>query len=145
MKEYFTVIPAVHLFLVKNDQILLMRRFNTGYEDGNYSVPAGHLNGMESASQAMIREAVEETNIQIQPEDLTMVHVMHRTTNQGERIDFFFVCSKWKEEITINEPDKCDDLAWFKANLLPSNTVGYVKSAIEHFMNGKSFSEHGWE
>jgi 8-oxo-dGTP diphosphatase len=144
MEERFMVIPAVHLFLVKNDQILMLRRFNTGYEDGNYSVPAGHLNGLESATEAMIREAAEEVNIQINPEDLTMVHVMHRITHQGERIDFFFACKQWKDEIKINEPDKCDDLAWFKATILPGNTVGYVKTAIKHFLDGKHFSEHGW-
>ncbi len=144
MTERFTVIPAVHLFLIKNNEILLLRRFNTGFEDGNYSVPAGHLDGLETATAAMIREAAEEINIHIEPKDLTMVHVMHRITPQGERVDFFFACTQWKDEIKINEPDKCDDLGWYKAAILPSNMVPYVKSAIEHFLNHESFSEHGW-
>ena len=144
MKEYFTVIPAVHLFLIKNEQILMLRRFNTGYEDGNYSVPAGHLDGLETATAAMIREAAEEINIQIAPQNLTMVHVMHRITNQGERIDFFFSCSQWKDEIKINEPDRCDELSWHFMQFLPSNTVSYVRSAIKHYKNKQFFSEHGW-
>ncbi len=41
--ERFTVPVSVHVFLTKDDDILLLRRCNTGYEDGNYSVPAGHL------------------------------------------------------------------------------------------------------
>ena len=144
MEDRFSLLAAVHLFLIRNDQILMLRRFNTGYEDGNYSVPSGHLNGNETATQAMIREAAEEINIQIDPEDLTMIHVMHRLAAQGERIDFFFYCGKWEDEIKINEPDKCDDLTWYPIRILPSNTVEYVKSTIEHFIKKEPFSEHGW-
>ncbi|MGD8997230.1 MAG: NUDIX hydrolase, partial [Anaerolineae bacterium] len=47
MTERFKLVSAVHLFLVRDGQVLLLRRSNTGYEDGNYSVVAGHLNGDE--------------------------------------------------------------------------------------------------
>ena len=43
----FKLIVAVHLFLLRNDEIILLRRFNTGYEDGNYSLIAGHIDGNE--------------------------------------------------------------------------------------------------
>ena len=44
---HFKFKSAVHLFLIQDDKILLLRRYNTGYEDGNYSVIAGHLAGGE--------------------------------------------------------------------------------------------------
>ncbi|MFH0856765.1 MAG: NUDIX hydrolase, partial [bacterium] len=47
-KERFKVIPAVYLFLEEDGKILLLRRFNTGYEDGNYAFVSGHLDGGES-------------------------------------------------------------------------------------------------
>lgn len=55
----FTLIAAVHLFLLDGDKVLLSRRFQTGYEDGNFSVPAGHLDGNETIHEAMIREALK--------------------------------------------------------------------------------------
>ena len=89
MKERFKIIPTSHLFLIKNNKILLLRRFNTGYEDGNYSVVAGHLDRNETFAQAMTREAKEEAGIDIKPGDLEVVHVMHRKQPNEERIDFF--------------------------------------------------------
>ena len=58
--ERFKLVVAVHLILIENGKILLLRRYNTGYEDGNYSLVAGHIDGNESVIQAMQREALEE-------------------------------------------------------------------------------------
>ena len=56
----FAVRVAAHFFLVRDRKILLLRRQNTGYEDGKFSVVAGHLDGDEEVSAAMVREAREE-------------------------------------------------------------------------------------
>ena len=145
MAHRFTLIPAVHLFLIKNDQILLLRRFNTGYEDGNYSVPAGHLDGNEAATKAMVREAQEETGITLQPEALQLAHVMHRRKPAEERIDFFFTARNWRGDPHIMEPHKCDDLSWFPLNQLPHNTVPYVRSAINNYLHNQIYSGYGWQ
>src|SRR4051812_27606999 len=62
-RDWFKMVVAVHLFLLRDDQVLLLRRQNTGYEDGNYSVIAGHVEGGEEIKAAMIREAREEAGI----------------------------------------------------------------------------------
>ena len=38
-----TNIPASYLVLMKENKVLLLRRFNTGYQDGNYSMITWHL------------------------------------------------------------------------------------------------------
>lgn len=137
------MVVAVHLFLLKDNQILLSRRFQTGYEDGNYSLPAGHVEANESVVQALIRETREEIGISLRPENLLPAHVMHRLTDR-ESIDFFFACQKWTGKPVNTEPEKCDELSWFSIDALPSNIVGYVKKAILHYQAGRYYSELGW-
>ena len=139
----YGLVAAVHLFLFRDKKILLSCRANTGFQDGNYSVPAGHLENCETATQAMVREAVEEVCITINPEDLKVIHVMQRKSTQS-RIDFFFTTPKWQGEPVIGEPDKCSDLGWFPLNDLPENMVPYVRFAIENHQNEVLYSEFGW-
>ncbi|MCL2350316.1 MAG: NUDIX domain-containing protein [Defluviitaleaceae bacterium] len=146
MSKHFQLLCAVHLILADGENILLSRRFNTGYEDGNFSLVAGHLNGGETAKGAMIREAREEAGIIICPNDLDIVLVMHRRVPETgqERIDYFLRSETWQGEIMNNEPDKCDLLEWHDANLLPKNIVQYVARAISRHLNGVVFDSFGF-
>lgn len=142
-RQYFKLISAVHLFLVRDGKILLARRFSTGYEDGNYSVIAGHLDGDEEVIAAMIREAREEAGIELASEDVRVVGVMHRKSND-ERVDFFLAAERWSGELRNCEPHKCDELRWCELDNLPENMVLYVRRALENYRAGRWFDSFGW-
>ncbi len=131
---------TVHLFFIRDDQILLSRRLNTGYRDGDYSVPAGHLEGGESVVAAGCREALEEVGVALAEDDLAFTGVMHRIEDE-ERVDFFFVVRSWPTEPINNEPAKCDDIRWFRLEALPSNTVPYVRQAISNHLQRRPYDE----
>lgn len=139
----FKLIPEVHLVLFKEGKILLSQRQNTGYEDGNYSLVAGHLEGDETVTSAMSRETMEEANLDIPTNHLELAHIMHRK-DKDERMSFFFTARVFQGKPTNMEPDKCSDLSWFTVNSMPSNTIPYVKSAIESIISGEIYSEFGW-
>ena len=139
----FTAPVAVHLFLIEENRILLLRRFNTGYEDGNYSLVAGHIDGGEELKVAMIREAREEAGIEISPSNLSVVGVMHVMTDK-EYVSFFLEAVEWSGQVVNAEPDQCDDLGWFDVDSLPNNTIPYVKRAIENCLTGVWFDRYGW-
>lgn len=140
-------IPASYLTLMKDNKVLLLRRFNTGYEDGKYSMVAGHVDNGETFTQCIIREAQEEAGIILKPEDVEVVHVMQRnsqTTKNNDRVDVFFIARQWQGEVQNKEPHKCDDLSWFDLDHLPDNVILYIKQALEGMKNGIWYSEHGW-
>lgn len=144
MVERFKLIPEVHVFLVRNSQVLLLKRFNTGCEDGKYSVLAGHMDGNEEVKAAGIREAREEAGITICAEDMAVVGVIHRR-HFDERISFFLSAGKWSGEVVNVEPDKCDDLSWFDFDNLPPNMIPYVRRALQNYREGTWFDSFGWE
>ena len=139
----FKALVAVHLFLIREEHILLLRRYNTGYADGQYSVIAGHLDGNEEVKTAMIREAWEEAGIEIDPFQLQVVGVMHRKAGD-ERIDFFLAATQWVNEIINKEPHKCDELAWYPLDALPDTTIPYIRTAITNYRQGRWFDSFGW-
>jgi 8-oxo-dGTP diphosphatase len=141
MRARFPV--TVHLFFFREQQILLSRRFKTGYRDGDYGVPSGHLEGGETVTAAAAREALEEVGVQIADEDIVFSSVMHRREDD-ERVDFFVHVRAWRGEPFNMEPDKCDDLRWVDIQTPPANTVPYVRRAIQNHLQDVRFDEFGW-
>ena len=148
MRTKFPV--TVHLLFFRENQILLLRRFNTGFEDGNYSVPAGHLDGGETVRMAAAREAFEEIGVHIEIENIAFATVTHRKSEDtlvgtGERVDFFVQVKAWDGEPFNAEPEKCDELRWYDLDALPENTIPYVRKAIQNYLDGNPFDEFGWD
>lgn len=134
----------VYLLLCQGDELLLSLRQNTGYEDGNFGLVAGHVETGESATNAMVREAKEEIGICLIPDDLEVVHTMYRRSDR-ENVDFFLTCRTWTGSIANCEPERCASVQFFPKTALPENTVEYVKLALEHIAKGVRYSEVGWQ
>ncbi|MBP6005432.1 NUDIX domain-containing protein [Candidatus Saccharibacteria bacterium] len=144
-KERFKLIPAVYLVLRRGDEVLLLRRANTGYQDGKYGLVAGHLDGDELGTTAMVREAKEEAGIDIDPANLRFVHVAHRLSRNQvgqERIDLFYELREWQGKIINAEPEKCDDLSWFDIKDLPENMLPFVRRVLTDIAQGVNYSEY---
>ncbi|MCP5082135.1 MAG: NUDIX domain-containing protein [Alphaproteobacteria bacterium] len=143
MTDRFKLIGEVHLILEQKSSVVLLRRFQTGYEDGNYSLVAGHLDGDEPAKVGMMREAREEAGISVDPSALEFVHLMHRERGD-ERMALFFRCTSWQGTVHNAEPHKCDDLSWFAYGALPDNLVPYIGHALACVRRGETYSEFAW-
>ncbi|TJY42451.1 NUDIX domain-containing protein [Cohnella pontilimi] len=135
---------AVYLLFYKDNEVLLLKRQNTGFEDGKWSVVAGRMDGREEVKLAAIREAKEEAGVDIDPNDLSVVGVTHRKTIDSEWIDFYLTVHKWSGSITNVEPHKCEELRWFKTKELPDNMIEYVRRAVVREHTEMWFGSVGW-
>jgi len=134
---------GVHVLLEAEGRILLMRRAGTGFFDGLYSLPGGHVEAGESVTMAAQREALEELGVALPQGDLATVGVMHRLSDTN-RIDFFVRPARWAGRPVIGEPDKCDDLAWFARDDLPDGVVPYIRRALLTPLAEPWVIEDGW-
>jgi len=138
----FGLIADLHLILRQDGRILLGLRRNTGFADGLYHLPAGHLEPDESIAAGAAREAREELGIDIRLADLELVHTMH---HRSGRVAFFFEVRAWSGEIGNAEPEKCERLDWLPSGSLPANSVRYVRMALDRIRSGQHFSTLGWD
>ncbi len=135
MTQKHQVHVASYIIFRRDNQILLMRRANTGYEDGKYSLPSGHIEAGEFPDAAAIREAQEEVGVKIL--DLIFKLVLYSDDNY---VCFFFEAIRWEGEIRNCEENKCDDLDWFEIDNLPKNIAPEVKTGLENFLQKRYYS-----
>ena len=137
-------LPIVaHVFLLRDEMVLLQRRQGTGFEDGNYGLVGGHIEGGESIRATAVRECREEIGIAVDPADLEPLGVVHYTGHSGEGVDFFFAARRWNGDPALVAD--ADDLRWCHPDDLPTNTIPFVRRAIaRHLLGGRWFDEDGW-
>lgn len=143
MKEMFK--SAVHMIIMNNDKLLIQKRKGTKLWPGYYALPAGHIDVGENQYEALVREAKEELNIEINPKDITNSYVVLRRNYfeiDGKKlepyIDYYFEISKYQGVPSIVEQDKCDELIWADINDLPNPFINYEGD----FLSDKSITTY---
>lgn len=134
--DRYLVVPAAYVVLRRDDgRVLMLLREGTGWMDGHWAVPAGHVEAGESVQTAALREAREEVGVTIDAGDLEPLTVMHRSQQTGdpidERVDFFFTTSRWSGEPRLMEPGKAAGLDWFALDDLPDPVVPHERLVLD--------------
>lgn len=133
------------MLLFDGDDVLFLQRAGTGYADGQWSVPAGHVELGENASAAAIRECAEEVGVEIAPAHLKLALTQHKRDpiDGDERVDLFFRASDFAGEPRNLEPHKCAGLKWAAPKDMTA-VVGYVRHALDRIEHGETYAEYGW-
>jgi 8-oxo-dGTP diphosphatase len=144
-KKRHQLSASVFVMLVRDGKVCMLRRQGTGWMDGSFSIPAGGLDAGETVQAAAIREAHEEVDVRIAPDNLRYVHTLHSNTNGNTWLGHFFQTTRWDGTATLREPDKHADLQWRPIDDLPPDTIPYVRQAILAVAAQKPYSEYGWD
>ncbi len=138
-----TIIPAVYIIFRDGNKVFLLRRFQTGWRDGEYTFPSGHLDGKESLKQAAVREVQEEVGVSVEPKDLKLVHVTHHIADEGdhERMDFYFEVGSYDGTLKNNEPHKCDDVGWFDLDNLPEKIIPTMRESLPGILQEQNYTD----
>ena len=135
---------ALLLLLNTNKEVLLLRRINTPFSSGYYSLPGGKIELGESAIKTIIREAKNSLGLETTDKNIKCVHVMHRKCNDPEFFSCVFRLTCLESKPVNHEPDRHDDMQWFTLDNLPANIIPAHHHAINMIQKNIFYSEHGW-
>ncbi len=119
---------------------LFLLRHGTGFFDGYWSLPGGHVEAGESLLQAAARELAEELGIRAAAADLRPVAVIHRASDTN-RIEFLFELTSWEGHVRLAEPHRCAELSW--ALVPPQPLVPYL-ACLWSELGRRWWFEIGW-
>ena len=151
MEEKFRTKSAVMVMLIRKnnkgeEEILLQKRQNTGYKDGYWDFSAsGHVEKNESMKQAVVREAKEELNVDIELKNVHFITMIHKYSDDDIYYNGFFKVTNWNNNPIVNEPEKCSEIKWFKLDSIPEKTIEDRIDAINNYKKNIPYSEIGWE
>ena len=133
---------VTHMLLFRDGgELLLLRRANSGYLDGYYVMPGGHVQSGETICAAAVRECAEETGLLISPDQVRPLAVLPYLNPAAQGVDFVMGADGWTGEPCINEPERFDDLLWARPDALPAKSAPYLPKLLAMISQGDWFHE----
>ena len=126
--------------VVLNDhgEVLVQRRSDNGY----WGLPGGLLDVGESIEQCVIREVLEETGLQVTVDRLMGVYsdpMQHALMSYPDRVvqtvTVCFRCRRESGELAVS--NESTELAYFRVDRLPANTLVVHRSVIADTLSGR--------
>jgi 8-oxo-dGTP pyrophosphatase MutT (NUDIX family) len=117
--------PGVTAVILTSDGVLLQRRS----DNGRWGLPGGSVEAGESVTEAVVREVLEETGLNVQPMRLVGVYsapaigqvVTYPDGNVIHYVSSSFECELLGGTLAVNEESL--ELRWFPPDALPDDLM----------------------
>lgn len=127
------------LLVVKGDMILLGKR-KAAHGTGQYGGPGGHMEGMETFEEAVIREKDEEAGEELILKNLKFLCVTNlRKYAPKHYVDIGMVAEWAGGEPKVMEPEKLESWNWYPIDKLPQPLFGCMENYIEAYHTGRTY------
>ncbi len=128
---------VAHVVLIRRapePQIFLQRRAGTGFLDGFYGLPGGHLEAGELPSEAARRECQEETGVSVLALEPRCVLPYRYRGAVG--VNWVFTANGYDQEPRLAEPASADVAVWADLTCLPQRRARWIDQAVdpEHWL-----------
>lgn len=116
---YPSVAQSATAVILNGDTVLLVKRKREPYQ-GSWMFPAGFVEYGEHPKDTIVREALEETGLNIQIIQLIDILQSDDDPRSPGHFIFFYLCTTNNNpEINNNDSDENSELSWFPIDKLP--------------------------
>ncbi len=119
-----TPLIAVDAIIVKDDCVVLIKRKNPPFKD-YYALPGGFVEIGEYVEEAVVREAREETGLEVQVERFSGIYDDPKRDPRGHVISIAYICRVTGGELRADSDAK-------DVNCVPMKEIKKVKLAFDH-------------
>ena len=129
--------PKVGLavFIVKDGKVLVGKRKGS-HGDGEYALPGGHLEYMESLEDCARRETLEETGIRIK--NVRFMCAVNMTAYPPHHYIALGMCAEWESgNPQVLEPDRVHDWNWYDIDAIPQPHYYALPFYVEAYRTGR--------
>ena len=119
-------LTADAIILYKEDNIILIRRGHPPFK-GEYALPGGFVDVGETIESACIREAKEETNLDVKIIELIGVFSDPNRDPRGHTVSIAYLCEPKNYK---NKPKAMDDAK--AVDIIPINKISSLSLAFDH-------------
>lgn len=125
---------GIGVIIIKDNKVLFGKRKNS-HGDGTWSLPGGHLEFGESWEDCALREVEEEVGITIN--NLHFVTATNDIFQAEEKhyVTLFIKADYVSGEVTLKEPEKCEQWDWFSWDNLPQPLFLPIENLLRQKFN----------
>jgi 8-oxo-dGTP diphosphatase len=136
------LIFAVRLIVEHQGKMLFLEQ--TKKNGGKFSLIGGNVEESEFAREALAREAYEEAGIEVAPETMSLIHVLHRHKLKKDETSLvlYFKASQFKGVPASLEPKKFRTATWLAVDKLPENVSESTRHVIDCICKEQIYSEY---
>lgn len=107
------------------------------HEEGTWTMPGGNIEYGETFEEAGIREAKEETGLNIK--DLEVICVQTDKNEFAHYVSVGMIAHSYEGNPKAMEPDEIIKWDWFSLDCLPENIFSPSKKTIDCYLNKKFY------